>query len=133
HVRGVRRAVDLAHLEVDVLVEPVEQPLARAQDHRCRGDDELVDLPGRQRLADHLGTAADRDVTGAGGGACLCQRVVEAGDECEAGLGAGWSSTRWVSTKSGPGNGLLPPQAPAASYMPRPTMPDELVQTISSK
>ena len=38
-------------------------------------------------------------------------------------LGSGWSSVRWVSTINVPGNGLVPPQAPAASYMLRPTIP----------
>ena len=47
--------------------------------------------------------------------------------------GAGWSSGRWVSTTSGPGNGLVPPHAPAASYIPRPTTPAATVETSSSK
>src|SRR5829696_4573553 len=37
-------------------------------------------------------------------------------------LGSGWFSVRWVSTINVPGNGLVPPQAPAASYMLRPTI-----------
>src|SRR6185437_1180710 len=36
HVGGVRRAVNLGHLQIDVPVEPVEQPLACAEDHRGR-------------------------------------------------------------------------------------------------
>ena len=46
---------------------------------------------------------------------------------------AGWSAVRWVSTNKVPGNGLVPPHAPAASYMPRPTTPDATVETSSSK
>ena len=34
---------------------------------------------------------------------------------------SGASCVRCVTTKSRPPNGLVPPQAPAASYMPRPT------------
>jgi hypothetical protein len=38
-------------------------------------------------------------------------------------LGSGWSSVLRESTIDVPGDGLLPPQAPAASNMLRPTIP----------
>lgn len=51
------------------------------------------------------------------------QRGVEPVDEDEAGARVGlvlaWG--RWVTTTSGPGKGLVPPQVPAASYIVRPT------------
>src|SRR5450432_3327427 len=44
------------------LASTAEQPLARSEDHRSRRDDQLVDLPRRQRLPDDVGAAADGDV-----------------------------------------------------------------------
>src|SRR3954454_20993124 len=84
HMRGVRRAVGLADLEVDVLLEAVEQPLACAEDHRCRGDHQLVDLPGRERLPDEVGATTDGDVAVTGGLGGLLEGGVEVRDEREA-------------------------------------------------
>jgi len=77
-VGGVRRAVDLGHLEVHVPVESVEQSLAPAEDHRSRRNDQLVDLPRRQRLPDDVGAAADGDVA-VGGGADVIRQALAAG------------------------------------------------------
>src|SRR2546430_17272513 len=63
HVGGIRRAVDLGHLEGHVPVESLEQPLTRTEDHRCRRDDQLVDLSRRQRLPDAIGPATDAAIT----------------------------------------------------------------------
>src|SRR5690348_2120190 len=87
HMGGMRGAVDPGHLEVDVPVEPVEQPLACAEDHRSCRDDQLIDLPRRQRLPDDVGAAADGDVAVTGRLSRLGQRRFEVRDEPEAGLG----------------------------------------------
>ena len=59
HVGGVRRAPHAQHLEVEVLLEALEQPLAATQHHRRRRDGELVDDAGREPLADQVGAAAE--------------------------------------------------------------------------
>ena len=85
-VRGVRRADDVDHLEVDVVLEPVEEPLAAAEDHRRRRDDQLVDPAGRQALADQVRSPAEAHVAVAGRLDREVEGVVEAGDEVEAAL-----------------------------------------------
>src|SRR5215218_4847781 len=53
-------------LEVERLREPVEQPLAAAEDDRRDDDRQVVDELGLQRLADDVGAAHDVDVLPAG-------------------------------------------------------------------
>lgn len=84
---GVRRAVDLGHLEVHVPVEPVEQSFARTEDHRSRRDDQLVDLSRRQCLSDDVGAATDCDVSVAGGRGRLGEGRIDVRDEPEPGFG----------------------------------------------
>src|SRR5690606_846561 len=55
------------------LAEMVEQPLPAPQQHRHQGDVDLVEEPGPQVLLDDAGSAADRHVLVARGGAGLVQ------------------------------------------------------------
>ena len=52
HMGGVLRAPGAKHLEVEVLLESLEQPLPATQHERCGGDRELVDHTRRKALAD---------------------------------------------------------------------------------
>ena len=92
---------------------------------RCGRDDELVDLARRQRPAGsrrrHRRRRRRRRRRARAPSASAASKPAT---NKKPALGSGWSSVRWVSTNNGPGNGLVPPQAPAASYMPRPTIPD---------
>src|SRR3954453_9906058 len=132
HVGGVLRTPSAQHLELDILLESLEQPLPFAQHKRRSGDRELVYSSRRETLADQVGATTEGDPAVAGELARLHQRGVEAVNEQEAALGSGWSSVRWVSTINVPGNGLVPPQAPAASYMLRPTIPQPSPSVIDS-
>jgi hypothetical protein len=81
-----RRQGGLAHaglLEVDRLREAVEQALAAAEDHGRDDDRQLVDQPGGERLADHVGAAHDVDVLVARRLARAGDRVLDAVDEHE--------------------------------------------------
>ena len=84
HVGGVLRAPGAKHLEVEVLLESLEQPLPATQHQRCGGNRELVDHTRRKALADEAGTTTERDPAVACELACLQQRGVEAVDEQEA-------------------------------------------------
>src|SRR3954451_24578408 len=133
HVGGVRRAVDLGHLEVYVSVEPAEQPLARTQNHRSRRDDQLVDFPRRQRLPNHVGAATDGNVAVSPAASAASANAASRPETNRKPVSAaGWSAVRCVSTNRVPGNGLVPPHPPEASYTPRPTTPDASVETSSS-
>jgi hypothetical protein len=72
-------------LEVHVLVEAVEEPLAGAEDDRRGADGQDVDRPGSECLANGVGAAGDRDTLVAGGLARRGQRRLEAVDEDESG------------------------------------------------
>ena len=133
HVRGVGRRPDLADLEVEVLVEAVEERLAGTEHDRRGGDDELVDVARGDGLADDVGAPADRDVAVAGHRLGLLEGTVEVADEGEAGRGIGGVVGAVGEHEEGPGNGLVPPQAPAASYMPRPTMAAPRLAVMASK
>ena len=63
HVRGVLRAPGAKHLEVDVLLESLEQPLPATQHERCGGD---RDHARREALADEVGTATEGDPAATG-------------------------------------------------------------------
>ena len=63
--------------------EPVEEPLAGAQHDGRRRDRELVDVPGREGLAHHVGPAADADVAPGRRVGRLLHRSRQAVDEHE--------------------------------------------------
>jgi len=63
--------------------KPSNSRLPATEDHRSRRDDQLVDLPRRQRLPDNVGAATHGDITVAGR---LGERRVEVADEPEPGL-----------------------------------------------
>jgi hypothetical protein len=66
------------------LADPVEQPLAVPEEHRGDVERQLVDDPGRERLAHGRGAARDVDAAIAGGRRGLLEGHVEAvGDEVE--------------------------------------------------
>src|SRR3954453_7173420 len=134
HVGGVRRAVDLGHLEVYVSVEPAEQPLARTQNHRSRRDDQLVDFPSPPPSACRIPSAPPPTATSPSPAASAASANAASRSETNRTpvSAAGWSAVRCVSTNRVPGNGLVPPHPPEASYMPRPTTPDASVETSSS-
>ena len=132
HVGGIRQAVDLGHLEVHVPVEPLEQPLTRTEDHRRRRDDQLVDPARRQRLPDDAGAATDGDITVASRLSRLGERRVKAGDEPEPGLRRRLVRDAVGEHEQSSGERVGPTHAPAASYMPRPTTPEAIVETSSS-
>src|SRR6476659_8386348 len=82
-VGGQRRVEDLDGLEVEG-PDPVEEPLARAEQHGCDVEGELVDHAGGQGLSHGRGPTGDVDtaVPGglAGGGVGRLEAV---GDEVE--------------------------------------------------
>src|SRR5687767_15700997 len=78
HVGGVLRAPGAKHLEVEVLLESLEQPLPAAQHKRRGGDRELVYYSRRETLADQIGATTKGDPAVAGELARLHQRGVEA-------------------------------------------------------
>jgi len=84
HVSGVLRTPSAKHLEVEVLLESLEQPLPATQHERWGGDRELVDHARRKALADQVGTTTEGDPAVAGELACQQQRGVEAVNEQEA-------------------------------------------------
>jgi hypothetical protein len=132
HVGGVLRAPGAKHLKVEVLLESLEQPLPATQHKRCGGDRELVDHARRETLADQVGATTEGDPTVAGELTGVQQRGVEAVDEQEARTRIGLVLGAVVSTINVPGNGLVPPQAPAASYMLRPTIPQPRPSVIDA-
>ncbi len=67
-------------------MEPLEQPLTRTEDHRSRRDDQLVELPRRQRLPDDVGAATDGDIAVPSRLSRLGERRVKVRDEPEPGL-----------------------------------------------
>src|SRR5215207_2300932 len=84
HVGGVLRAPGAKHLEVEVLLESLEQPLPAAQHKRRGGDRELVDHARRETLADQVGATTKENPAVAGELTRLHQRGVEAVNEQEA-------------------------------------------------
>src|SRR5512133_1483194 len=84
HVGGVLRTPGAEHLEVDILLESLEQPLPAAQHERRGGDRELVDHARHETLADQVGTTTEGDPAVTGELARLQQRGVEAVNEQEA-------------------------------------------------
>src|SRR5688572_25536150 len=84
HVGGVLRTPSAEHLEVEVLLESVEQPLPATQHERCGGDRELVYYSRRETLADQVGATTEGDPTVAGELTRLHQCGVEAVNEQEA-------------------------------------------------
>src|SRR5262245_9727404 len=81
---GVLRTPGAEHLEVEILLESLEQPLPATEDNRRGGDRKLVDHTRRQALANQVGTTPERDRTVACELARLEQRGVEAVNEQEA-------------------------------------------------
>src|SRR5215207_1351928 len=84
HVGGVLRTPSAKHLEVDILLESLEQPLPAAQHKRRGGDRELVDHARRETLADQVGATTKEIPAVAGELTRLHQRGVEAVNEQEA-------------------------------------------------
>src|SRR5215208_4101316 len=81
-VRARRRP---GRLELERLdPEPLEEPGPSSEEDRCDMKTQLVQLPGLQRLLDHAGAAADRNVLAAGRRPSLLERGLEtAGHEVE--------------------------------------------------
>ena len=115
NVGGVLRTPGAEHLEVEVLLESLEQPLPATQHERRGGDRELVYYSRRETLADQVGATTEGDPAVAGELARLQSAASKPSTNRKPALGSGWSSVRWVSTINVPGNGSVPPQAPAAS------------------
>ena len=132
HVGGVLRTPSAKHLEVDILLESLEQPLPAAQHERRGGDRELVYYSRRETLADQVGATTEGDPAVAGELARLHQRGVEAVNEQKARTRVGLVLGAVGQHNQRAGNGLVPPQAPAASYMLRPTIPQPSPSVIDS-
>ena len=58
---GVLRTPSAEHLEVDILLESLEQPLPAAQNERRGGDRELVYYSRCETLADQVGATTEGD------------------------------------------------------------------------
>jgi hypothetical protein len=84
HVGGVLRTPSATHVEVEVLLESLEQPLPATQHDRRGGDRELVYHSCRKTLADQVGATTEGDPAVATELARLQQRGVEAVNEQEA-------------------------------------------------
>src|SRR5262245_44801795 len=80
---GVSRTPGADHLEVEILLKSLEQPLPGTEDNRRGGDRELVDHTRRQALANQAGTTPEGDPAVARELARLPQRGVEAVNEQE--------------------------------------------------
>jgi hypothetical protein len=61
HNGGVLRTPSAEHLEVDILLESLEQPLPDAQHERRGGDRELIRYARRETLADQVGATTQGD------------------------------------------------------------------------
>lgn len=87
HVRDGRRVDHLHRLELRV-ADPLEQPLARREDHRDDVQVQLVEQVRREVLLHGARAAGDRDVLAAGGRTRSLERRVDAiGDSP-----SGWST-----------------------------------------
>ncbi len=96
-----QRAPDGELLQVDGLIESVEEPFAAAENHWCGRDHHLVDDSGRKRLSDELAATHDVDVLASCRLVPADDRGVQIGAKSKPASGAGWSWTRWGTTKSG--------------------------------
>src|SRR4029453_17202247 len=84
NVGGVLRTPSAEHLEVDILLEYLEQPLPAPQHGRRGGDRGLASSSRRETLADQVGATTEGDPAVAGELARLQQRGVEAVNQQEA-------------------------------------------------
>src|SRR5262245_49859855 len=90
-------------LEVERPGEPLEQPLAAAEDDRGDDDRELVDETCLERLPDDVRAAHDVDVLATGGFPGALDRLLDAGDEREpAALGLLLGPVRHDEERHGP-------------------------------
>ena len=119
HVRGVLRGAPPSTRGRGPARIP-RRAASAAEHHRRRRDGQLVHDSGLEALTDQVGATADRHGSVTGGSRALPAPRRSRRRTGTRSRGSGWSSMRWVTTNSGPGNGLVPPQAPAASYISRP-------------
>src|SRR5829696_4939431 len=84
HVGGVLRTPSAEHLEIEILLESLEQPLPAAQHERRDGDRELIYYSRRQTLTDQVGATIKGDPAVAGELTRLHQRGVKAVNKQEA-------------------------------------------------